>query len=127
QELGRNQQNNGGNGGDAAHKGGNQTAEEGILDQRQGDGHKHLEAVGAHIVSGFLNALVNLTQGGDAAAGAGGQGADNENDNQDGGAAVDAGQKARAEHAVDKASDIAHAQNRAGHRHGQHGNEFNEA
>ena len=73
QELGRDQQDNGGNCRDAADKRGDKAAEEGILDQRQRHGHEHLEAVGAHVIGGLLDGLVDLAQGGDAAAGACGQ------------------------------------------------------
>ena len=46
----RHQQDDGADGGDGAHKGGHQTREEGILDQRQGDGHEHAPAARAQIV-----------------------------------------------------------------------------
>ena len=127
QELRGHQQDNGGNGGDAPDKGCYQAAEEGILDQRQGHSHEHPEAVGTHVIGRFFDALVNLPQGGNAASGTGGQRPDHENNDQNGGAAVNALEETGAEDTVDKAADIADAQNRAGNRHGQHGYEFDEA
>ena len=127
QELGRHQQDDGGDGGDGADKGGDKAAEEGVLDKWQRHSHKDLEAVRAHVVGRLLNGLVDLPQGGDAAAGARGQGADHKDDNQDGRAAVDALQKPGVEHAAGEAPDVPHAQHRAGHGHGQHGHGLNEA
>ena len=118
---GGHQQNNGGNGGDAPDKGRHQAAEEGIFDQGQGHGHKDPEAVCAHVVGGFLNGLVDLPQGGNAAAGAGGQRAHHKDDDQDPGGAVKPLQNPRMEQAAGEAPDVAHAQNGAGNGHGQHG------
>lgn len=60
QELRRDQQNDGGNGGNAAHERGDQTAEEGILDEGESDGGEHLAAARTQIIGGFLDALIDL-------------------------------------------------------------------
>ena len=60
QELRRDQQNDGGNGGNAAHERGDQTAEEGILDKGESDGGEHLAAARTQIIGGFLDALIDL-------------------------------------------------------------------
>ena len=127
QVAGRHQQYDGGNGRDGSDEGGHQAGEEGILDQRQRDGGEHLQAVRAHVVGRFLDGLVDLPQRGDARAGAGGQRAHHEHDDQYQPRAVDTAEYAGVEQAVGKAADVAYAQHRAGHGHGQYRDRLDEA
>lgn len=56
--------------------------------ERQRHGHEHAEAVRTHVVSRFLDGLVDLPQGGDAASGAGRQRADDKHNDEDKSGAV---------------------------------------
>ncbi len=127
QKLRRHQQDDGGNGGDAADERGDETAEERILDERQRYGHKHPEAVRAHVVGGFLDGLVDLPQSGDTASCAGRQRADDKDDDEDESRAVKPLQESGVEQAAREAAYVANAEHGARHRHGKHGDRLDKA
>ena len=96
-------------------------------DERQRHRHEDLEAVRAHVIGRFLDGLVDLPQGGDAAARAGRERTHHKHDHQDQAGAVDALQDAGVEQAARETADVSDAEHRARNRHRQHRDRLDEA